>query len=58
MSTFSQQASAVETARRIVVGAAKPPKPSASETKLLAEHLRDAAETLRNAASQMRKIGT
>lgn len=46
--TPSQQASAVETARRIIVGAVKPPRPTSSEGCLLAEHLSDAANTLRS----------
>jgi hypothetical protein len=46
-STHSQQAAAVEIARRILVGGVKPPKPASSEAKLLAEQLLDAANALR-----------
>jgi hypothetical protein len=49
VSTLSQQASAVEVARKIVTGAVKPPRPSSSEGKLLAEQLADAANTVRGA---------
>lgn len=52
MSTLSQQASAVETARRIVVGGVKLPGPNSAQRKLLAEHLLDAANTLREVAER------
>jgi hypothetical protein len=46
-STLSQQAAAIEVARRILVGGVKPPKPASSEAKLPAEQLLDAANSLR-----------
>jgi hypothetical protein len=47
MSTLSQQASAVETAYRIAAGGIKAPRPNSEQGKYLAEHLREAATTLR-----------
>lgn len=46
MSNIPQQASAVETALRIIGGAAQ--KPSAAEKAYLIERLKEAATTLRN----------
>ena len=43
-----QQASAVETATRIIAGGAKAPRPTSSEAKYLVERLTEAAITLRD----------
>jgi len=49
--TINQQASAVEAAQRILVGAVKKPTPNSAEGKYLAAQLEEAARTLRSVAN-------
>lgn len=45
---FSAQISAIETAKRIVLGGTKAPRPSSSEARFLADQLSAAATSIRN----------
>lgn len=50
---LGQQASAVEAARRIVMGGIKPPKPGSAEWSFLSIQLQLAADSLRQTAEKV-----
>lgn len=47
MSDLGTQASAIEAARRVILGGTKPPKPGSAEATHIAARLNDAIDTIR-----------